>query len=59
MRVSYAFAFVTNITHLFYGKLCGLSSQANPVLLKRFPLRNAAIQLVQRERNQILDGDGR
>ena len=55
----YAFAFVANITRPFYGKPRGLSSQTNPILLRGFPLRDAAIQLVQRQRNQILDGDGR
>lgn len=53
----YAFVFVTNITRLFYGKRRGLSSQTNPISLRGFLLRDAAIQLVQRERNQVLDGD--
>lgn len=53
----HVFVFVTNCSRLLYEKRRVLSSRTSPGLLRRFSLRDAAGQLVQRERDQILDGD--
>ena len=56
--MQHVFVFVTNRSRLLYEKRRVLSSRTSPGLLRRFSLRDAVVQLVQRKRDQILDGDG-